>query len=266
MARLQQAPVVYVLGVVRFPRMVDVDRLAAALHPHLRSDYPTAVPIDAPHVSVTVGDEGINVQQETIRTWQFSSLNRDWAVILNPGTIGLHTVAYTDNRDFLARFANCIEAASQVPEVGIELVEAVAFRYVSRVVPGPDGELADYFIPTVLPADLPDAGELRLQDGIFAARYATGCGNLRLQVLRRPPSVLPPELNTPVTHANGWTLDMPEGDFAVIDLDHGMTFDPPVRLDLTRLKDDMTRVRRPIRGVFDRIVTRHALTVWNGEA
>jgi uncharacterized protein (TIGR04255 family) len=266
MARLQKAPVVYVLGVVRFPRLVDVDRLASALQPRLRRDYPTAVPIDAPHVNVMFGEEGVEVRQEAIKIWQFTSLDKKWAVILNPGTIGLHTVDYTDHRDFIARLAACIQAASEVPEVGIELVEAAALRYVDLIVPGSTDRVDDYVIPTVLPAEVPGADELKLQDGVFAARFETECGNLRLQVLRRSPSVLPPELNTPVTHANGWVLDRPEGDFATIDVDHGMTFNPPVGLDMARLEDDMMKLRGAIRGVFDRIVTPHAMTVWNGEA
>lgn len=266
MARLQQAPVVYVLGVVRFPRMVDVDRLASALHPRLRGDYPTAQPIETPHVEVAVGGEGIEVRQESIKIWQFSSLNREWAVILNPSTIGLHTVAYTDHADFIARFAACLQAATEVPEVGIELVEAVALRYVDLIVPAAEDRVADYLIPTVLPTELANVADLRLQEGAHVARYETDCGNLRLQVLRRPPSVLPLELNTPVTHANGWGLERPEGDFAVVDVDHGMTFNPPARLDLAELEGNIMRLRGPIRAVFDGIATPHAMSVWKGEA
>jgi uncharacterized protein (TIGR04255 family) len=266
MARLQQAPVVYVLGVIRFPRMVDVDRLASALHLRLRGDYPTAQPIETPHVEVAIGEEGIEVRQESIKIWQFSSLNREWAVILNPSTIGLHTVAYTDHADFISRFATCIRAASEVPEVGIEFVEAVALRYVDLIAPRAEDKVTDYVVSTVLPAELAGVADLRLQEGVHVARYETSCGNLRLQVLRRPPSVLPLELNTPVTHAIGWGLERPEGDFAIVDVDHGMTFNPPVRLDLAELEDNMMRLRGPIRAVFDGIATPHAMCVWKGEA
>jgi len=266
MARLQKAPVVYVLGVVRFPQLVDIDQLAAALHPRLRDDYPHAQQITAPHVSIEIGDDGLHVRNEEIRIWQFSSLDRKWAVILNAGMIGLHTVDYTERMDFFARFGAAVQAASEVPDAGIRFVEALALRYVDLVEPAPGDGVADYVVPTVLPSEVPGIEGLGIQDGVFAARYVTGLGNMRLQVLRRPPSVFPPELNTPVTHANEWGLVRPEGDFAVIDTDHGMSFNPPAPLDVTELKDNMLKLHGPIRSIFDKVVTGHAMSVWKGEA
>ena len=61
-------------------------------------------------------------------------------------------------------------------------------------------------------------------EGAYVARYKTEVGELRLQSLRNPQFTLPPELQSPLIVKNGWIRNRPGTDFALVDIDHSITF------------------------------------------
>lgn len=264
MAQLQNAPVVYVLGVLRFPQLVEPGRLAAALQPHLRGEFPMYEELVAPHLQVDIGHDGVNFVKQEIRTWHFASIDRSWALMVNAGQIALHTNSYNDRTDFVGRFAKCVEAAVGIEDVGIELVESIALRYVDLIVPHPGEKLSSYFVDGYLPTDIPKAG-LQVREGVFSAAYATDAGDLRVQLFRRPPTVLPLELNSEFTQRDNWAPQRPEGDFAVLDSDHGVVYPQPVGIESFDVRERMLGLHQPIRGVFDALTSKHAMEVWGAK-
>jgi uncharacterized protein (TIGR04255 family) len=257
--QLKNAPVVYVLGVLRFPELIDPRPFAAALQTRLSDVYPRQEEFTAPHFQVNLDQDGVNFTRDEVRTWQLASQDGSWALMVNAGHIAFHTNRYTDHADFVERFADCVQAA------GVKFVHGIGLRYVDLIVPKAGERLEDYLAEGFLPTDIKEAG-LSVQEGVYAAGYATRVGALRVQTFRRPPTVLPLELNSEATQRGEWAPKRPEGDFAVLDVDHGAVFDSPIDMDKFDVRKQMLELHGPIRSVFDALVTSHALKIWNGES
>ena len=74
--------------------------------------------------------------------------------------------------------------------------------------------------------------------------------------------MLPPDLINSMVEANGWAQGRPEGDFAVLDLDHGQGFGPPIPASETNSEVLLRRLHSKIRSIFDAAVTPYAMDVW----
>lgn len=261
MTHLPNAPVRYVLGVLRFPRTSDPQKLAASIQPNIRQDYPISAEFSSPQVHLEVGPKGVHVEQQSLMFWQFASLEKDWAVLVGSDMIALHTVNYVDRHDFIRRFSTVADRAFANTEHGIQFIQAIAMRYVDVVEPRPEETLEHYLVPSVLPTSIRIA-ESSLEGGVMATTYKTESGRLRVQVLRRPPSVLPPDLMNPMVEANGWAQECPQGDFAVLDLDHGQGFETPILASEANVSELLRKLHSTIRSMFDAAVTPHAMAVW----
>jgi uncharacterized protein (TIGR04255 family) len=144
----------------------------------------------------------------------------------------------------------------------IQEVEALALRYLDLVTPAADDALEDYFKPGILPAGM-DFGDIVTMGGIQIVNLKSDLGPLKLQVLRKPDTVFPVDLHSPMVIGNGWNLKTPENaDFATIDIDHAVVFNPPVELENFDFRTNLFRLREPMGGIFARITTEHAQEVW----
>ncbi len=264
MTNMPNAPLIYSLGLVRFPRVPDVQRFADAFHELIRGAYPVHTAMMLPVMSATFGPDGLRV--ETQQTWivQFASPDKKWAFLLTEEILVLHTVAYDNHRDFAEKFKVGLDALLRVPGIGVQWLEAVGMRYVDLVVPRADETLEQYLRPWILPAAVPEVpGGLSIQEGMYVATYHTAVGDLRFQALRNPPTTLPPELDTPIFQGNGWKLERPESDFAVMDVDHGCRFDPLVPMNVEVACAKMLELRAVAKELFLASGTDHAKKVWN---
>ncbi len=197
---------------------------------------------------------------------QFASPDRKWALLLTEEIFGLHTAAYVHHEDFLAKFREGLQALLSVPELRIDWMEAIGFRYVILVKPSPGESLDDYLMQWALPPTPAIKNEtIDLLQGMYVAAYKTAVGELRFQSLRKPPVVLPMDLNNPAIQKNGWESPVPDGDFAVMDIDHGCRFNPLEPIDVDVVCDKLKALRSISRKLFDQTGTNHAKKVWKGE-
>lgn len=267
MTNLANAPLVYTVGVARFPRLPDLARFSAEFHEAIRGAYPIADNVSAPMISAVFGPEGLRIEQHETKLLQFASPDRTWAFMLTDEVLALHTSSYLTHRDFADRFRAGLSALLNVPGIGIQWLEAVGIRYVDLVVPREGERLRQYLRPWVLPDDAPvvSAG-MALKEGMYVATYATEAGELRLQVLRNPPTTLPPELDTPLVQRNGWKHVVPKSEFAVLDEDHGCRFETPVPMDVEFVCNHLMALRKVAKDLFLAIGTDFAVEVWKGKA
>jgi|GEM_PF-2116367 len=267
MTNLANAPLVYMIGIVRFPRLPDHARYITEYHEAIRAEYPLTDDIMTSMVSATIGPEGMRIDQHETKMFQFASVDRQWAFIFTDSVLGLHTASYETHQDFVNRFRRGLDALLRVSDIGIAWLEAVGIRYVDLVVPREGEGLRDYLNPWVVPDDAPvvSAG-LSLIEGMSVATYGTEAGALRFQALRNPPTTLPPELDTLLVQRNGWKRVVPDGEFAVMDIDHGCRFDPPTAMDIDFVCDRLLALRKVAKGLFNSAGTPFALKVWKGEA
>jgi uncharacterized protein (TIGR04255 family) len=268
MTNLAKAPLIYTIGVTRFPRLPDLSRFEADFHEAIRTTgYPLKDEIEAPIISASFSDAGLQIEQHKTRLLQFATADRQWAFILTEEILALHTIAYPNHQVFADRFRTGLSALVGISGIAIELVEAVGMRYVDLVVPRDGETLRDYLEPWVLPIEEPTLSErMTLIEGMYVATYRSDVGELRFQALRNPPTTLPPELDTPLIKRNGWKRDLPKGEFAVVDVDHGTRFDTPAAMDVDMVCGHLLELRKVAKDLFLSFGTDFAMRVWNGEA
>ena len=270
MPNMPNAPLIYTLGVVRFPRVLGIGKFASAFLDAVRNNYPQFDDITLSFVraNFTLGpDEKSEIDRGELKMFQFASPDRKWAFLLTEEFFGLHTAAYLDHNDFLRRFEGGLKVLLSIPGLNLPWMEAIGFRYVDLVKPRDREPLDNYLDRWVLPPkpDIEDE-EMDLLQGMYIAAYKTALGELRFQSLRRPPVTLPMDLNSPAVQKNGWVPPVPEGDFAVMDIDHGCRFNPVEPMDVGIVCAKLRALRVISRKLFDKTGTDYGMKVWKGEA
>jgi uncharacterized protein (TIGR04255 family) len=265
MTNRPNAPLVYTLGVVRFPRIPKVVRFADEFHDLIRHVYPVFDEIPLQVKTVKVGpDNEVDVQNVDASMMQFATHDRTWGVLLTEEVVALHTNSYVDHGNFIERFQFGLRALLSVPDIAIEWMEAVGLRYIDLVVPRDGERLVEYLNEWVLP---PDAPNMKFREGVSVATYDTSVGGvMRFASLRNPQSTLPPDLETPIVNLNNWRRPRPETDFVVMDMDHGHQFTPSVKIDVDMVGKTLSDLRSVSKTLFESTGKKHAMKIWRGES
>lgn len=267
MANMPNAPLVYMIGMVRFPKVPRMGRFASGLHDALRSDYPLLDEVNAQAVRAEIGPEGMRLEQIETRVWQSAARDKSFAFLLGDEFLGLHTASYVDHQDFARRFETGLRKLLGVPGVGIEWVQSVGIRYINLIVPRPGEALTRYLRPQALPMEgLTEDSLLELRESLSVAAYRSRLGDLRVQVLRNPPTTIPPELDTPLVSTNGWKPVRPGAEFAILDIDHGVRFDPPEAIDAGGIPGRLVELREAASELSFALSTDFAARVWENKA
>jgi uncharacterized protein (TIGR04255 family) len=259
--RLKHAPLVYTLGMVQFPKIPGVERFTDNFLDKIRNEYPLLDEVKAPVYTTDFSPQGIQVGQQESRLAQFLSIDKKWGFILTEQGLYLHSIDYQDFNNFVGRFQNGIEALLNLQDIGIQWIRSVGIRYVNLITPKSKHELNEYIHPWVLPNE-PTDSQLSIIQSAYVARYKTKIGELRLQSLRNPQFTLPPELQSPLILKNEWIKERPQSDFALIDIDHSISFEQPVKIDKKKVIKDLTNLRAISSSVFKSLGTDFALKEW----
>lgn len=264
MANMPNAPLVYTLGLIRFPRIMEIERYVPAFHEVIREAYPHVDDVTTPMINATIGKDGFQIREVKTRMFQFSSADRSWAIFLSDAMLGVHTVRYEGHETFFETLLWSFEVLRAVPDIKLGLVEALGIRYVDLIAPLKDETLADYIQPWALPTAPPalKSAPVEFVEGIYVATYKTAVGDLRFQALRNPPATLPPEIDGPLIDANGWLRERPGVEFALLDTDHGCRFAPPANADRDFLVEKLRSLHKVVRAVFDGVGTEQAMRFW----
>jgi uncharacterized protein (TIGR04255 family) len=268
MAMMPNAPLCYVIGVVRFPKVPRMERFVEPFLDAVRGEYPLPDQIETQSFDATVGPEGMQVRQSKGHLWQFASPDKRFAFLLGEELFGLHTNSYLDHMDFVKRFGFGLKNLIQIPEIKIGWVQAIGVRYVDLVVPREGEFLSQYLRPEILPFEAPlsTGTELRLRESIGVSAYETTMGEMRVQTLWNPPTTLPPELETPLIERNGWRPRHPGRNFLLLDLDHGSRFAQLQPLDVASVCEQLTALRAVTKELFLAMATDFARRVWENKA
>lgn len=261
MTQAKNAPVKYVIGVVRFPAVADLDKFAGAIQTALGDEYPFSKPQTVTEVGVMIDDKGVQVQQTDTPVWQFLNKDSNCGIIVNRGLVGVHTTSYVNHQHFIKEMMKVIDTVRRIEGNPVRYVEAVAMRYVDVVAPLESEDLLDYIDGGVLPSGI-DVEGLEVKEGVHVLVMKSAMGNVRLQVLRNPNTVLPSDLHSPLLIENGWSLERPSAEFVTIDTDHAAIYVPPREFEKVDFEGEMFSLRKPISDIFTKIATPHAMKVW----
>ncbi len=267
MPNMPNAPLIYTLGVVRFPPIPEIEKFKSAFLGAFRGTYPQfdEIAMNFVRANISVGAEAKSqIDSRELKILQFASPDRTWALILSESHFGLHTSRYIDHDDFVQRFREGLKMLLGVQDLKLEWIETIGFRYVDLVKPRSGEQLDAYLHPWVLPPQPTVSEEIKLVQGMYIAMYRTAYGDLRFQSLRNPPMTLPPDLNTPLIQKNDWAPQIPNEDFALMDIDHGCRFSPLEKVDVDMICAKFLQLRSSSRALFDQAGTEHALRVWKG--
>jgi len=270
MSTMRFAPLRYTLAVARFPRNLSLKNHVAAFHSLVRGRYPLSDTLQNQAVHLKVGPEGAEIETTSDELWQFSEADQSHAIILGGDYLVLHAgMNYEGHEKFITRFAEVVDAYCRVGGLQTLLLGA-GYRYVDLIAPRADHNetLVDYLEPWAFPRELLEVQEdgATAIDSIFVTGFKTNEGAMRFQVIRRPTGTLSPDLDTKFVRDNGWVEKCPEGDFAILDIDHGTTLTTPVELSSKVVRKLLLSLCGPPGRLFARATTEHAKKVWEGEA
>jgi len=262
MGNMKNAPLIYTIGMIQFPRVPQLERFIDKFLDLVRAEYPLDDQSVLQTFNANINPDGIKMDSpQQTKMWQFASDDRKWGIILSDQVFCLHTASYHDFLGFSQRFRQGIGILKKIPGIDISWIRSIGLRYINLVVPKEGLKVQDYLQPWVLPEGPPDV-PLTPIEGICAVRYETEYGELRLQTLQNPPFVLPPELNSPFVRKNGWLKDKPENAYAVIDIDHLALYHALLKFEGDNVIDTLVHLREISRKVFDSIGTKKAKKIW----
>jgi uncharacterized protein (TIGR04255 family) len=127
---LPNAPLVRVIGQVRFPPVLSVEKrdFVAPFQEAIRGTYPVLRPEQAQ--GIVLGPEGMVPGPKQV-AWRFSDVPGAWRVSVTPEFVAIETTAYTSRSDFLSRLEFVLDAVAD--HVKPALVQRLGVRYVDRV-------------------------------------------------------------------------------------------------------------------------------------
>lgn len=130
---LTRAPLVRVLGQVRFPQFSqfvgDDDQFARRFATAVASSYPL---FEQGHETVlTITPEGVTSSPAGAKLWRLRSVDGTWQVSFAHNFLSIETSAYTKRGDFAARLQDAWGAFRAIAPP--PYVERVGVRYVNRV-------------------------------------------------------------------------------------------------------------------------------------
>jgi uncharacterized protein (TIGR04255 family) len=127
---LPNAPLVRVIGQVRFPPVLSLEKrdFVAPLQEAIRKTYPVLRPEQAQ--SIVLGPEGMAPGPKQI-AWRFSDVDGRWRVSVTPEFVAIETTAYMSRNDFLNRLQSVLDTVAE--HVKPALAQRLGVRYIDRV-------------------------------------------------------------------------------------------------------------------------------------
>jgi uncharacterized protein (TIGR04255 family) len=130
---MSNAPLVCVLGQVRFPQILAVEdkKVVAPFQEAIRKKYPK-LQQERTYQLVFDNQEKEAVRSQSEAIWRFTDVNNHWRVSLASNFVTLDTSKYVSRQDFLERMREVLTAVNE--HIQPNLVERIGIRYVDRIV------------------------------------------------------------------------------------------------------------------------------------
>jgi len=127
---LLNAPLVRVIGQVRFPPVLSLEKkeFIAPFQEAIRSTYPILRPEQT--LGLVLGPQGVEPGSKQ-SAWRFSDADGGWRVSVTPEFIAIETTSYTSRNDFLKRLQFVLDAF--VKHFKPAIVQRIGMRYIDQV-------------------------------------------------------------------------------------------------------------------------------------
>lgn len=130
---LSNAPLVRVLGQVRFPKIVKIaeEGYIADFQEAIRKEYPHFQSDVVQGVELNLAGQALQHRVMNTVVWRFFDPSRVLRVSLSQDAITLETASYVSRVDFLGRLEFILNSLQHT--IGPSLVQRVGFRYLDRL-------------------------------------------------------------------------------------------------------------------------------------
>ncbi len=180
----RRPPLAYVVAALVISPYYSMAAKVPGLQDRLRSSFPRT--IEAKEIVI----DGAKPSAQPL--WQLMSADQKHGVQLGTRAISLHATSYVQSSDFLARWAEVLDAIQEA-ELGA-FVERAGLRYVDLIVPVEDRSPADYLAPGLKGIEPEGA---RTTGSMWASAFQFDGSLVNLRVAAPSPQglLLPPDFN-----------------------------------------------------------------------
>ena len=179
---LKSGPLIYVLGVLDFEPLLNLNDYIATVQDTLRlAGFPLTQ--QAFMSEITIDGQGITTKQQP--QWAFATLDRKSSIILTQSKIAVETVDYKGFADFSNMLRSALAALRKIP--GLIITQRLGLRYVNAVQPD-EGQGFD----TILQERLAGVDSFNGLDNMAINMAISGMsqhGQLTIQVRQAPHDV-----------------------------------------------------------------------------
>jgi uncharacterized protein (TIGR04255 family) len=218
---LDNAPLVRVIGQVRFPLIgsIDDDKSIAPLQEKVKSTFPILrKEILSEHILTPSGPQ--KGQDKTI--WRFQDVEQNWRFSLAPGFLALETTNYHSRADFLSEMETVYRSVDEI--FGISIIDRIGLRYIDKITISQTDDILTLISPElcgILTTALAADAELSLQENILNLSDIEGKLRARWGLIP-PKSTVDPSAIEPSMEQT-WILDldaysMPKKKFSVSEI------------------------------------------------
>lgn len=138
---LSPSSLVKVLGQLRFPTIMNIERVVPAFQRRIAEWYPVLRP-EKVH-EAAFGPDGVTTKN--VQLWRFWDLNQQWSVVLSESFVAIETTNYTTRDDFVTRIETLL-AALKSAKARPAVIDRLGLRYVNRLT----GEDAEDLLPSLV--------------------------------------------------------------------------------------------------------------------
>jgi len=185
------APLAYVVGMVRFARMSLTLEVINKVHTRIRSSFPQmdALTQEVKEVSFDTQEDTASVKKATVEEWSMLNPTSTTGVLIRSDSIFLHTTSYEDHKKFEAEMARVLKALNA--EIPIEYIESIGLRSIDVIQATDELKLEESVVSQLLPLNIADSNDV--QNTIIQMEVASQADNVLMKCLCVHLAALPQE-------------------------------------------------------------------------
>lgn len=263
--KLKNAPVYFALAQVRHNPVSRLSAYADSIGDEMRkSGYPDqrkSIAISFSFVASEQADQQPTPQQEPIERLMFFNSSNTKGFIVEPTAIAFYTTDYDVSETFFSDFLSGVSIVHDC--VKLDYIERIGLRYLDAVVP-PNGlnQLSEFLTSTVLGLTNAEA-DIKVSHSISETHFSTDDCNVLARTIiinNKGPIGFPMDIQL-----NGAAL---VGRFASVNSEHAIldtdaSIEGRSLFDLSKLSEELIKLKNGTRKAFKLLVTDKAIAFWN---
>ena len=185
--RLESAPLVYIVAMVRFENQQIGDDQISKIRAELEPDFPRFDDNILEVASVQTGAETKVVGQQ-ITEWHGESFDQDVGFLLRNDGLFVHTLNYIDHKHFEKVLSKVLSAVQEI--LGFQYYQAIGIRYLDAIYRRGLKNIEDYVESSLLGFRI-SGDNYSQQRSVYETTARNGDLEIRLRCAQMPDSVAP---------------------------------------------------------------------------